>query len=64
MHNRVDHVGRLVVGGLDDEGEPLGVRGDQGGEVRDDGQGGEVVGVGDLLQKGGNSKKNFSFARL
>ena len=40
MHNRVDHVGRLVVGGLDDEGEPLGVRGDEGGEMRDDGQGG------------------------
>ena len=57
MHDRVDDVGGLVVGGLDDEGEPLGVGGDEGGEVGDDRQGREVARVRDLegAQEGGKT---------
>ena len=57
MHHWVDHVGDLVVGGLHDEGEPLGVGRDERGEVGDDGEGREVVGVRDLerAEEGGEA---------
>ena len=57
MHHRVDHVGGLVVRGLHDEGESLGVGRDERGEVGDNGEGREVVGVGDLegAEEGGEA---------
>ena len=57
MHHWIYHVGGLVVGRFHNESEPLRVGRDEGGEVRYDGEGREVVGVRyfERAEKGGEA---------